>query len=205
MLIYQKIPIWLKWLFPQLVWDKSDNTNLKTVYLTFDDGPTPEITNWVLDELKKHKYKATFFCVGENALKFPEIISLIKSEQHSIGNHTMNHIKGWNHSTTNYLENIEKCHKIIQSNLFRPPYGRITKKQINALKPNYNIIMWSLLSCDFIQNLDTKKALNGLIKNTKNGSIIVFHDSVKCNNNLKIILPEYLSYLSKNGYHCLAL
>jgi peptidoglycan/xylan/chitin deacetylase (PgdA/CDA1 family) len=205
MLIYQKIPIWLKWLFPNLIWEKSDKNSDKVVYLTFDDGPTPEITNWVLDELNKHMYKATFFCVGENAVKYPEIIDLIKLNQHSIGNHTMNHIKGWNYPTDKYIENIEECNKVIESKLFRPPYGRISKKQIKALSSNYNIIMWSLLSCDFIKNLNTKKALTGLIKNTKNGSIIVFHDSLKCNKNLRIILPEYLNYLSQNGYHCLAL
>lgn len=202
MLIYQKIPIWLKWLFPQLIWDKIDIKKKKVVYLTFDDGPTPEITNWVIEQLNNHQFNATFFCVGDNAKKYPEIISLIKSNNNAIGNHTMNHLKGWNHTTEDYINNVQLCNSVIKSNLFRPPYGRITRKQIKALMPEYKIVMWSLLSCDFLKNLNTKKALKGLIKNTKNGSIIVFHDSQKCNDNLKIILPEYLNFLTQNGYHC---
>jgi peptidoglycan/xylan/chitin deacetylase (PgdA/CDA1 family) len=200
MIWYQSIPSWLQKLFPSLTWNAPGI--VPTVYLTFDDGPHPEITPWVVEQLRPYNMQATFFCVGDNAKKFPETLELIKKEGHQLGNHTMHHIKGWNTSTAEYLKDIEQCQYYTQTNLFRPPYGRISKQQIKALKEKFRIVMWSLLSCDFDRQLNQEKALQGLITKTKNGSIVVFHDSVKAENNLRFILPKYLDYLHKKGYTC---
>ena len=174
----------------------------KTVYLTFDDGPHPEITTWVLEQLKKFDMKATFFCGGDNARKFPDTLNLIRLNGHALGNHTMHHIKGWENSVETYLKDVELCSQEFKTNLFRPPYGRISTKQIKALQSQYKIVMWSLLSCDFDQKLNKEKALKGLFDKTKNGSIIVFHDSVKAENNLRYLLPKYLEFLYQNEYKC---
>lgn len=177
----------------------------KVVYLTFDDGPHPEITQWVLEQLERFNAQATFFCVGDNVRKFPETYQNILDKKHITGNHTMHHIKGWKTSTDAYIKNVSESAQYIQSNLFRPPYGRIKPSQLRILKNDYRIIMWSLLSCDFEKNLDTAKALEGLKKNTKAGSIIVFHDSVKSEKNLKEMLPLYLQFLNENGFICRAI
>ncbi len=200
MIWYQSIPTWLQKIFPSLVWNKPGI--VPTVFLTFDDGPHPEITPWVIDQLKPYNMSATFFCVGDNAKKYPETLALIKKEGHQLGNHTMHHIKGWNTSTTDYLKDIEQCQDYTQSDLFRPPYGRISRQQIKALKHKFRIVMWSLLSCDFDKQLNQEEALHGLKAKTKNGSIIVFHDSVKAETNLRFLLPQYLEYLHKQGYTC---
>ena len=200
MLWYQSIPLWFQKIFPKLVWQKS-NTN-RTVFLTFDDGPHPEITPWVLQQLDTFGAKATFFCVGENVLKYSDTYQTILAQGHKTGNHTMHHIKGWKTGTDTYLDNIKQCSKLVKSNLFRPPYGRIKSKQVIAIGNTYDIIMWSLLSCDFDKNLDTKKALAGLKRKTKSGSIIVFHDSLKAEKNLKEMLPLYLHYLNDKGFNC---
>lgn len=177
----------------------------KVVYLTFDDGPHPEITPWVIDLLKQYEMKASFFVVGDNARKYPDTLQLIKESGHSIGNHTMHHIKGWKSTTSDYIEDINLCDKYFTTNLFRPPYGQIKLNQIKLLKKNYQIVMWSILSCDFEQKLNQQKALRGLKESTKNGSIIVFHDSVKAEVNLRYLLPLYLKFLKDNGYTCKAL
>jgi len=200
---YQTIPRWLKSLFPSLTWQLPEVD--KVVYLTFDDGPHPEITKWVVELLEQNDMKASFFVVGDNARKYPDTLTFTQSKGHSIGNHTMHHIKGWKSSTYNYVSDIEACEEYFTTNLFRPPYGQIKWKQIQKLKHKYKIIMWSILSCDFDQKLDKEKALLGLKENTKEGSIVVFHDSVKAEKNLKYILPRYLEFLKINGYTCKAL
>ena len=200
MIWYQSIPSWFKKLFPSLTWEVPGDDN--TVYLTFDDGPHPEITPWVLEQLKQHKMQATFFCVGDNARKFPDTIDQIKQEGHQLGNHTMHHIKGWNTSTEDYIKDIEACQQYVSSDLFRPPYGRITREQIQQLKQKFRIIMWSILSCDFDKKLNQEKALRGLKDKTRKGSIIVFHDSVKAEDNLRFLLPKYLQFLNHKGYTC---
>lgn len=220
-----RIPSILPWLFPQLTW--GIKTNEKELFLTFDDGPVPGPTEFVLNELKKYNAKATFFCIGDNIQKHGDIFKRIISEGHQVGNHTFNHMKGWGTSTEKYLANVELCANEISKRLpisgfqlpvtnhhspstgnwqpetrllFRPPYGRIRTKQINALKQKYQIIMWDVLTSDYSQSLSPEKCLAGSIKATRPGSIIVFHDSLKAERNMSYALPRYLNYFSERGY-----
>lgn len=193
-----KTPLAIKKSFPSLVWDIPNNT--KTIYLTFDDGPTPEITTWVLETLKKHKIKATFFVVGENVKKHSQIYQQLIAEGHAIGNHTYNHLNGWKTKSSDYLQNIEKCAELVESNLFRPPYGRIKNTQIRKLKQSYKIIMWDVLSGDFDFKTSPEQCAENVINNTKAGSIIVFHDSVKAEKNLKYALPKAIEFLKQQGF-----
>ena len=204
-----KTPVVAKRMFPNYVWD-IPSTN-KTIYLTFDDGPTPEITNWTLDVLKEYEAKATFFCIGKNIENHPDIFQNILKDDHVIGNHTNNHIKGWRTSTNDYLSNIEKAQKIIDSqmankeilvkNLFRPPYGQIRPKQGKSLTQlNYKIVMWNVLSFDWDHTISNETCLGNVINNTSDGSIVVFHDSVKASSNMKYALPKMLEHFSKQGY-----
>ena len=188
-------------LYPTLTWHK--NRKEKYVYLTFDDGPIPVVTPFVLNTLKNLNVKATFFCIGENVSKYPEIYNDVLSGGHTIGNHTFNHLKGWKTSDKEYLLNIEKCAKLVKSNLFRPPYGRISKAQIRKFKiqfPEMKIIMWDVLSGDFDPNISVEKCTENVLKNVKNGSIIVFHDSEKAFPLLEHTLPIVLKKLQSLGY-----
>lgn len=196
-----KSPLLLKWYYSALIWNKSRSE--KIVYLTFDDGPIPNVTDFVLNTLKSFEVKATFFCIGDNIIKHPEIFERLKKEGHAIGNHTFNHLKGWNIDVETYIANTIKCQELTQTNLFRPPYGRIKKSQISNLKSqisNLQIIMWDVLSGDFDINLSPEKCLQNVIKNTDNGSIIVFHDSLKAFDRLKYVLPKAIQHLSDKGY-----
>ncbi len=192
------IPQLLQWMLPSITWKVK--TPDKAVYLTFDDGPHPEITHWVLGELSKFKAKATFFCVGENVVKYPDVIKKIMEHGHAVGNHSFNHLKGWKTHNEVYFDNIEQCAQVLPSKLFRPPYGRITLSQWFHLKKKYSVIMWSLLTRDYDTNLETDKAVKKIIKYISKGSVIVFHDSIKAEKNLKILLPQVLIYLNNNGY-----
>lgn len=179
------------------------HTEEKAVYLTFDDGPHPEITPWVISQLQQTDSQATFFCVGENVVKYPTVFEQIQRAGHAVGNHTHNHIKGWQTKDLEYVKNTIKASQHIHSKLFRPPYGRISQSQISLLKAKgYRIIMWNLLSCDYSQNLNPPDALAALKKHTQSGSIIVFHDSEKAKSNLMAILPEYLNFLKLQGFKC---
>jgi peptidoglycan/xylan/chitin deacetylase (PgdA/CDA1 family) len=200
---------WLvKKLFSGFIWDLP--TSKKIVYLTFDDGPTPEITEWTLAILKKYNAKATFFCIGENIRKNPELFRKLQEEGHSIGNHTFNHLNGWHSKTDHYLENIILCENEmnvfskeidLKEKLFRPPYGKLKPQQINGLKEKgYKIIMWDILSADFDNTISPEECAKNVLQNIKPGSIIIFHDSVKAFKNLKYALPKTLDYLQKNGY-----
>ncbi len=199
-----KIPFFVRWLFPKLIYHCSADD--KRVFLTFDDGPTPKITPWVLDILKQEQVKATFFCVGSQIEKHPDIFKQILEAGHQIGNHSYTHENGWQTPSKNYKKSADKTEKLIaryglSTKLFRPPYGRITPKKIKLLKQaNYKIIMWSILSGDFSAKLNPAQALAYLTKYTRSGDIIVFHDSRKASKNLKIILPEYIKQLKKYGY-----
>lgn len=184
--------------YPLLTWQIK--TDEKVIYLTFDDGPHETATSFVLNILKKHNAKATFFCIGKNVQLHPEIYERIINEGHSVGNHTFNHLNGWKVNDENYLSDIKNASAVIQSKLFRPPYGRIKKSQVKILQPNYNIIMWSVLSGDFDVNLSLQKCLNNVIKNTAKGSIVVFHDSAKAMERLAFALPKTLEYFSEKGY-----
>jgi peptidoglycan-N-acetylglucosamine deacetylase len=196
-----KTPVWLQWYYKKLTW-KIKTTN-KEVYLTFDDGPIPTVTEYVLDVLKQHNIKAHFFCIGKNVVANPVIYQRILNEGHIVGNHTFNHLNGWKTNTADYLQNIQEASTIIKSNLFRPPYGRITKSQIKQLliyNYQFSIIMWDVLSGDFDTNIDAEKCYQNVIKNVQSGSIIVFHDSVKAYPRMKEALPKVIDWLKANGY-----
>lgn len=177
----------------------------KQLFITFDDGPIPEVTPDVLDILEMYNAKATFFMVGENVEKYPEIVERILKEEHTIGNHTFNHLNGTKVSDRTYYKNIILAREVIKSNLFRPPYGRIRPRQIMELKKNYKIILWSVLSGDFDLKSTPQKCLNNVVKHAKDGSIIVFHDSLKAKESMLFALKGTLEHFSKLGYDFLAI
>ncbi len=196
----------IKRIFPKYVWDIQSRDS---VYLTFDDGPTPEVTLWVLEQLKSYNAKATFFCIGENIQKHPEIFLKLISEGHSIGNHTYNHYNGWQTSNKKYLENVALCQSEINNlqstncNLFRPPYGKITSSQAKAISNlGYKIIMWDVLSADFDTSISKEKCLENVLQNIVPGSIVVFHDSDKAFPNLKYVLPKILEFIKSKNWKC---
>ncbi len=196
-----KTPFWAKLLFPHLIWKMPAGAN--KIYLTFDDGPHPDITLYVLTELKKYNAKATFFCVGENVLKNQDIYNRILDEGHTTGNHTHNHLNGWKTEDEIYLQNVEKAQQFICGKLFRPPYGKFTRNQqwaISSQRFALKNIMWSVLSGDFDQNISGQKCLKNIITHTKDGSIIVMHDSEKAWKNLEYALPKLLQFYTKKGF-----
>ncbi|MCB0400811.1 MAG: polysaccharide deacetylase family protein [Flavobacteriales bacterium] len=197
-MVVAKTPGIIKALYSQLTWELLNQEN--KIYLTFDDGPTPDVTPWVLDLLRKHHIKATFFCLGKNVEAHPEIYQQILEEGHTVGNHTYDHPSGWKTEKEQYLQNISRAAVLIESGLFRPPYGRITKAQAKQLKEQYHIIMWNVLSGDYDPKVTAGKCLENVIKNTESGSIIVFHDSVKASAKLKTVLPEAIDILMKKGF-----
>jgi len=250
----KKISALGKFFYPSLLWNLPKTGN--TLYLTFDDGPIPEVTPWVLALLKEYHAKATFFCIGENIVKHPEVFDQILAEGHNVGNHSFNHLNGWKTPISTYIENVEKAEKIIfekresrnqrqetrdknQDNrtgnieergekkesrdkkqdfrtesienrketqnknikLFRPPYGKITPKQIKTLQgQGFKIVMWEVISGDFDLNISPENCLNNVLKNSKPGSIVVFHDSIKASANLKEVLPKVLEYFHQKGF-----
>ncbi len=196
--MFIKSPSILKIIFPSLKWDIK--TNNKDIYLTFDDGPNPEMTTQVLEILDQYNAKATFFCVGENVLMFPDTFNSIISKGHQVGNHSYNHLNGWKVSNSDYFDNIEKASKLIKSNLFRPPYGRITPSQVSTLKANYSIIMWSVLTFDFDKKVSKEMCFKNSIVKTTPGSIVVFHDSEKAADNLLFALPLFLKHFADKGF-----
>ncbi|WP_395048215.1 polysaccharide deacetylase family protein [Flavobacterium sp.] len=205
-----KIPQIIKRLFSNQVWDIPNKEN--KIYLTFDDGPTPEITEWVLAVLKENNIKATFFCIGNNIEKHPEIFNKIINDGHCIGNHTFNHKNGWKTKTADYLQNVDLCQNKILSrklsglksqipNLFRPPYGKIKPSQSKKLrKLGCKIIMWDILTADFDKKTSKEKCLENATQKVTSGSIIVFHDSVKAFTNLEYALPKTIQILKEKGF-----
>lgn len=202
-----KVPKIIKLLFFNQVWNIPNTEN--SIYLTFDDGPTPEITERVLEILDNHHIKATFFCIGDNVRKHPEIVQKIISKQHSVGNHTYSHLKGWKTKTKTYISNTEACEiklnslfKIRNSKLFRPPYGKITPWQSYKLrKLGYKIIMWDVLSKDYDASISAEKCYENVIKNVSSGSIIVFHDSNKAKENILNSLEKAIKTLKNKGFN----
>jgi peptidoglycan/xylan/chitin deacetylase (PgdA/CDA1 family) len=194
-----RIPKIAQLVFPGAVY-RIPAKDKKTVYLTFDDGPIPEATPLVLDILKQYNAKATFFCVGDNVKKYPKLLERIKKEGHSIGNHTYNHLKGWKTPLKEYLDNVKACAEVVKSDLFRPPYGRITASQFRQLKKDYRIVFWDVLTMDYDANVTAEKSLEIIKKCTRPGSIIVFHDSVKAKDKLPWLLPKTLEFLAGEGY-----
>ncbi|MBL7701893.1 MAG: polysaccharide deacetylase family protein [Ferruginibacter sp.] len=196
-----KTPNWVSKLFKESTWAIPDAE--KTIYLTFDDGPHPLITPFVLKELDKFGAKATFFCIGKNVAEYPDVFKSILEKGHSVGNHTHNHLNGWKTPNAKYLQNILEARSFIDSDLFRPPYGRMTSRQKNLLlnlnKP-FKVIMWSVLSGDFDINLTPEKCLDNVIKYSQSGSVVVFHDSEKAYERLLYTLPLMLKYFSEKGF-----
>ena len=200
----------IKKILPNYVWDVPNTEN--KIYLTFDDGPIPEITEWVVEELEKYNAKATFFCIGHNIEKHPNIFEKVIKNGHSVGNHTFNHLNGWKTSTKVYIENSSQWSVIssqspnnkqqtTNNKLFRPPYGKIKPSQSKKLQQmGYKIIMWDVLSADYDTTISPEKCLENVLKNVKSGSIIVFHDSIKAFPNLKYTLPKALKYWATKGF-----
>lgn len=193
-----RAPQIIRLLYRKAVWNFSQRE--KVVYLTFDDGPIPEVTPWLLDLLKKENIKTSFFCVGENVQKHPEVFQQILDDGHSVGNHTFNHIQGLKSGNYRYLANIEKANTLIGSNLFRPPHGFLKRSQYKRLSRKYRIVMWDVLSRDFDNRISAKEVHNNVMGYVRPGSIITFHDSLKAEKNLKEALPEVIRSLKKQGY-----
>lgn len=198
-----KIPKIVEAYYPELLWKV--RTREKELYLTFDDGPTPYITKWVLDQLQLYNARATFFCLGKNVKNHPTIYKRILREGHSVGNHTYDHKNGWYTKNYNYIKSISKADNLVNSDFFRPPYGRIKKSQIKSLIKKYRIVMWDVLSEDYNQAISGEACANKVMKQSKNGSIIVFHDSRKASKNLKIALPIVLQHFGRKGYRFIPL
>ena len=197
MLLIQPVAL-LRKIYPRAQWHLSRRD--KTIYLTFDDGPIPELTEWVLDVLKQYNAKSTFFCVGSNILKHPAIFSRILAEGHVAANHTMFHTKGLKVKTSAYMEEVTACAELTQNQLFRPPYGRMRVAQYKALlKKGYKIIMWDVISYDY-EKITPQKCLQNVVKHARNGSIVLFHDNLKANDNIRYALPAFLKLYAEKGY-----
>ena len=193
-----KTPGFIQNLFPNFTWNIP--TEEKVIYLTFDDGPIPEVTPWVLDQLQAYNAHATFFCVGDNVGKYPDLFEQIIEKGHAVGNHTFNHLNGWKTDNIPYFHNIRRCARMVNSELFRPPYGRLRPKQSQFLQRHYRIVMWDILSGDFDPKLSAEQCYNNVVNNAKPGSIVVFHDSLKAQEKLTYSLPRVLKHLSKQGF-----
>ena len=199
----RQIPDFIKLMWRTPVW--RINPSEKVIYLTFDDGPNPEVTPQVLDILDEFEAKATFFCVGENVMKYPEIFQKVKHRGHAVGNHTFNHVKGTEKTVKVYVDNVGKAHEYIHSKLFRPPHGRITLSQVNKLKADFKIIMWDFITYDFDRQVTSTEILKEVKIRSRNGSVVIFHDSLKARKNVLEALPEALRYWKKEGYEVKAL
>lgn len=197
-MLIEQLPLFFRKIYGKVLWRK--DTNKKVIYLTFDDGPIPEVTPWVLDVLDQYEVQATFFCVGENVWRYPDLYQEILKRGHRTGNHTFNHLRGFLTKTEVYLENIEKAAKYIDSNLFRPPHGDLWRKQYLALNQKYQIVQWDLITRDYNRKLSGEQVFNIVKHHARNGSIIVFHDSLKAEQNMKYALPRALAYLKSEGF-----
>lgn len=195
-------PRFLRKLMPALIWDIE---SVDEVYLTFDDGPTPGNTEWILDTLAKYDAKATFFCLGKNAEQYPGTFAKILEAGHAVGNHTYSHQKGWGMSLRRYVEDVDFGAQFIPGHLFRPPYGRIKPKQARVLSERYHLIMWNVLSRDYSQYVRPRKCARNVIKHIRPGVIIVFHDSMKSSRNMRYALPRVLEHIREMGLKCSAI
>jgi peptidoglycan-N-acetylglucosamine deacetylase len=206
-------------LYPNVIWRIPSVK--KEIFLTFDDGPIPEITEFVLEELEKYQAKATFFCIGGNIEKYPEIFQMVINQQHTIGNHTFNHVRGWDVEDDYYIDNFKKCEEIIverfsifdvknssiehqksniEHRMFRPPFGRIKRSQAKEILKTHEIIMWDVLTGDYDQSLSKERVLSKVFQHTEQGSIVLFHDSIKASKNMMYALPRFLEHFSEQGY-----
>jgi peptidoglycan/xylan/chitin deacetylase (PgdA/CDA1 family) len=193
-----KTPKLIQKVFPNFIWKIATREN--AIFLSFDDGPDPEITPWVLKQLRCFHAKATFFCVGENILKYPEVLSKVLSEGHSVGSHTFNHMNAWNTEMITYLKNVRKAAHLVPTKLFRPPYGRLLPRQVQFLRRHYQIVMWDVLSGDFDESISPAECFENVKGNAGPGSIVAFHDNLKSWERLKYVLPEVLHYFTEKGF-----
>lgn len=193
-----KIPNFLQRLFSKYTF--SLPTSEKVIYLTFDDGPISEVTPWVLEQLAAYNAKATFFMIGDNVRKYPKVYAQVLNEKHRIGNHTFNHLNGWKTTNEIYFKNVAECAAVIDTKLFRPPYGKLKPSQAKYLRKQYQIVLWDILSGDFDATISSEQCLDNILKNAEKGSIIVFHDSLKAEKHLRFVLPKVLEHFSKKGF-----
>lgn len=193
-----KTPQFIQKLFPNFTWRIP--TGEKILHLTFDDGPIPEVTPWVLDQLAAYQATATFFCVGDNVRKHPDVLEMVKKAGHTVGNHSFHHLNGWLTDNVKYFLNVRRCAQALRSNLFRPPYGKLKPKQAEFLQRHYRIVMWDVLSGDFDPEISREQCLGNVLENARNGSIVVFHDSLKAWEKLQFALPKVLAYFAGEGY-----
>ena len=191
-------------LYPDFLWRIL--TKEKEIYLTFDDGPIPEITEFVLEELAKFNAKATFFCIGDNIVKHSNVFQQVINQGHTVGNHTFNHLKGWDTENETYFENFDLCQVEIENkskqstNLFRPPYGRIKRNQARKILKTHEIVMWDVLTADYDQNISKEQVLKKTLQHSERGSIVLFHDSIKASKNMMYALPRVLEHFSEQGF-----
>jgi peptidoglycan/xylan/chitin deacetylase (PgdA/CDA1 family) len=204
-LFVHKSPRLLKAFYAPFVWHIP--TAEKVLYLTFDDGPIPDVTEWVLEQLDAFNAKGTFFCIGDNVQKYPDIFTKLIAKGHSIGNHTFNHLKGWNTEDQMYWDNVSKCQEVlpVETTLFRPPYGRIKMSQAKPLLKDYHVVMWDVLTGDFEKYLSPQRCLDKTLEHTRAGSIVVLHDSLKAWRNMSYVLPRMLDHYSNLGFRFEAL
>ena len=196
--MFTRVPILIRLLYRKCVWRRK--TKEKIIYLTFDDGPTPEVTPLVLDLLDEYNWKATFFCVGENVQKHSELYQEILNRGHRVGNHTFNHLKGFSTGIEEYVTNVQKAAEHIDSNLLRPPYGKIKNRQKKRLHEKYEIVMWDLLTRDYNKSLTPEIIMNKIRRYSRKGSIVLFHDSAKARNNMLATLPRAIEFWNEEGY-----
>lgn len=197
-MLIEQPPLIMRWMFPRAFWRMDKHT--KAVYLTFDDGPIPEVTPWVLDLLDHYQIKATFFLVGDNVRKHPKEFQMILDRGHRVGNHTYNHIRGLDYLSKNYLANVEKADKLIHSNLFRPPHGFMRWGEYMILRDKYQMVMWDVVTRDYSKRLSGPQVFEILKEYVRNGSIITFHDSLKSKEKLEYALPRSIEWLLNEGY-----
>lgn len=198
-MLIERPPLLYRLLFPEAIWRIKKNRR-KVVFLTFDDGPIPEVTPWVLDKLDEYGVKATFFMVGDNVARNPELYQEVKRRGHSVGNHTMHHLQGMKVSSYRYMHDITEANDLIDSPLFRPPHGLLRWKQARAIKDRYNIVVYDLVTRDYSKKLTPEKVFSNVRRYARNGSIIVFHDSLKAEKNMKAVLPRAIEFLRSRGY-----
>jgi peptidoglycan/xylan/chitin deacetylase (PgdA/CDA1 family) len=194
----EQLPVFFRGVYRKVTWRK--DSRIKTIYLTFDDGPIPEVTPWVLDVLDTYGIKATFFCVAENVWRYPQIYQEVLQRGHRTGNHTYNHLRGFFTSTKKYLANVEKAAGFVESDLFRPPHGELRTPQYFKLRKKYRIIQWDVITRDYNPDLSGEQVLGIVKKYARNGSIVVFHDSIKAERNMKYALPKAIEYLLGQGF-----
>jgi peptidoglycan/xylan/chitin deacetylase (PgdA/CDA1 family) len=197
-MLIEQPPVYYRLFFPGSHW--RFNVEQKVIYLTFDDGPIPEITPWVLDVLDKYNIKATFFCVGDNVRKYPEIYQMILDRGHEVGNHTFHHVQGLKTRTKDYKKDVELAAELIKTKLFRPPHGHLRFRQFFQLRKDYRIVMWDVVTRDYSRYMTSRQVFNNVKNYARNGSIIVFHDSLKAGDRMKEALPRSIEWLLEQGY-----